>query len=345
MELITNTTFKEMGTILEDAESILLFPHVNPDPDSMGAGMALCRALRAQGKRCWVLIDEALPAYLQFMMKRTAAQARADRDTAGDPDRDPAGITVTTDHGILGTPDICMLIDCSDEKRYAARKEIFEAGKKKLCLDHHRISESGCDYYYIDPDAAATAQLVYHLMKEMDWPLNQKIASELYTGINGDTGCFMHSNTTPEIHRIAAELMEYGVDINTVNVNLYQSKDPKAVMVHVKALQSMDFIAGGKGVMARITQEELDQLGATLEHADTVIDDLRAIEGVEIAAFLKEADDGIHVSMRSKTTGNVADIAKKFGGGGHFKAAGFTLDLPLDEVYEKLRDQLIAVLG
>lgn len=327
---------------------MLLFPHINPDPDAIGSCMALCRALRQQGKEAQILLDYPLPQYLQFMMpwaEDETANAADTADTAEEPGRSRCSFFATLDDDVIEEPDICMLVDCSEDNRFTGREEAFFGGKKTLCLDHHQVSECHYDRYHIDPDAAATAQLVFLMAQEMDWPIDRAMAEMIYTGICGDTGCFMHSNTTPQIHRIAADLQEIGVDANYINVRLYQSKDLRAVKLSAKAMQQMELLADGRAVMSRLTAEDFKECDAIVDHADTVIDDLRSIDGVEIAAFLKQDGKKTRCNLRSKTDANVADIAMRFGGGGHIKAAGFKTDQPLEEVYEKLREEILRVLG
>lgn len=344
-EINANSELKDLGRMMAEADTILLFPHIDPDPDAVGSCMALCMAMRQQGKACWVLMDGPMPSYMRFLIDRTSAEVRADGETPADPDRDPRGLTVTTNPQILGEePDLCVLVDCSEKNRIEGREECFARGRTSLCIDHHHVIECFCDHYYIDPDAAATAQLIYHLFREMDWPLDARIAEALYTGINGDTGCFMHSNTTAEVHRIAADLMEYGVDANRINISLHQSRSPKDLAVHAKAIENMEFLAGGKVVVSRLSREDFEACGATVENAENVIDELRSIEGVEIAVILKQDGDVVRGSMRAKTRGNVARIAELFGGGGHIKAAGFRQRRSMDEVYEDLRERLLMVL-
>ena len=320
----TNTTLKEIGTALQDAQSVLLFPHINPDADAIGSCVALCRYLRGQGKTAWVLTENKMPDYIAFLVE--------------DPD---FGMLVTEDLEIVAEPDVCMCVDCCDEKRFPLRTETFLSGKKKLCIDHHKIDACSWDLYYIDPDAAAVAQIIYQLMTEMDWEIDPAIGEALYTGIAGDTGCFQHSNTTPQVHRIAADLMELGADISPINVKLFQSVDPRDMAIRIRALQSMEMLADGRAAIARIYARDLEETGARLEDSDTVIDQLRNIEGVEMAAFVKQDGELVRVSLRSKTTGNVGAIAKHFGGGGHQKAAGFKVRQPLDEVYEALKAELV----
>ena len=330
MTITANKTLKEIGEILAGANSVLLFPHDNADADSAGACLALCRVLRQQGKEAYILTDKPLPSFLQFLLK----EADSDPSAGEKP-------WFTTDLQVLPEPEISFLVDCNVEKRISGRAEAFRRGKTSLCIDHHRETVSDSEYYYLDHDAAAASQIVFRLFREMEWPMDLEIARDLYTGLDGDTGCFMHSNTTPEVHRIAADLLEYGFDINEINVNLYLSNDPKAVQLKARALQSMDFLAGGKAVMAKLTRKDLEELNADIDQTESVIDELRSIDGVEIAALLKEDLGRIRVSMRAKTDGNVAAIAQKFGGGGHIKAAGFKMERPLEEVYTKLREKIV----
>ena len=342
----TNASLKELGNKLADAGSVLLFPHVNPDPDSIGSCMALCRVLRQMGKRVWILLDRQLPDYLQFLSPQkpdTSDDARSG-DSEGDPGTDPDGNPFTRDPEIFLEPDVCVMVDCSEKKRITGRETAFHAGSRTLCIDHHLTAEWPYDHYYIDPDSAATAILVYRMIREMDWSLDCKAAGYIYAGIVGDTGCFMHSNTTPEVHRIAADLQESGVDINYFNVKLYQSRDLRSVKVSVMALQAMELLADGRAVLSKLSAEDFSSCDADVDHADTVIDDLRMINGVEIAAFLKEDGDKVRGNLRSKTDANVALIAEKFGGGGHVKAAGFTTDMTLEETYGKLREELLLAL-
>ena len=339
MTITANKTLKEIGEILAGANSVLLFPHDNADADSAGACLALCRMLRQQGKEAYILTDKPLPGFLQFLLKATdslkSAGPSAEEDlSAGEKP------WFTTDLQVIPEPEISFLVDCNVEKRISGRAEAFRRGKTSLCIDHHRETVSDSEYYYLDHDAAAASQIVFRLFREMEWPMDLEIARDLYTGLDGDTGCFMHSNTTPEVHRMAADLLEYGFDINEINVNLYLSNDPKAVQLKARALQSMDFLAGGKAVMAKLTRKDLEELNADIDQTESVIDELRSIDGVEIAALLKEDLGRIRVSMRAKTDGNVAAIAQKFGGGGHIKAAGFKMERPLEEVYSKLREQI-----
>ncbi len=329
MSIFANTTLRELGELLSGARSVLIFSHINPDPDAIGSSMALCLTLRQQGVRSFVVVDGPLPEYMAFM-----EEGFGPAEDGGEGSLSP----LTADQDIIEEPDISLCIDCSDDRRIAGREKSFARGKVTVAIDHHQISECSRDHYYVDSGAAACSQIVYELMGEMGWPLDHKIAEVLYTGLDGDTGCFMHSNTTSQVLRMAADLLECEVDINKINVNLFQSKSLPAVRIEARTLQQMELIAGGRAVLARIREEDLEACGAEVEDASQVIDALREIRGVEIAALLKQDGDKVRATMRAKTDCNVAAIAGTFGGGGHIKAAGFSCAEPMDQVYDRLKE-------
>lgn len=305
----SNASLKEIAGILKAAKTILIFTHINPDGDALGSAAALCRVLRKMGKTSWVLMDEDVPDYISFM------------DTE----------FVTRDKDCLKDHDVSICVDCGEYSRFPALADKFDDGKLKLCVDHHATGDGFGDYYYIDPSEAATCQLIYKLIKELDVEIDKTVAESLYTGINTDTGSFQYSNTTADTHTIAADLMTYGVDHTAINVKLYQTIPMTKIKIQSSILQRAEFLFGGKVAIGYVTGEMLDEAGAVLDDAEGTIDMLRNIEGVEIAAFLKEKGDAVKVSMRAKSYANVAEIVSVFGGGGHVKAAGCTLEMGMEE--------------
>ena len=140
--MISNASLKQIGDMLFEAESILIFPHVNADGDAVGSAAALCRALRNVGKESWVMMNEEVSSYLSFM------------DTE----------FCITDKTLVEQPDICVCVDCAETKRFPNSADKYSEGKLKLCIDHHASDKGFGDYYYIDGDASATAQIIYELI-------------------------------------------------------------------------------------------------------------------------------------------------------------------------------------
>jgi len=320
--MISNASLKTIGDKLKAAETILIFPHLNADGDALGSSSALCRALRNMGKEAWILMEEEVPKYISFLDTEFCTQKQ----------------------DCIEGPDVCICIDCSEESRFPQRREKYYSGKIKLCIDHHATSGAFGDLYYIDGDEAATAQLIYKLLMAMEAEIDAGIASSLYTGINTDTGSFRYSNTDPETHIITAELLKTGFDHVAVNVALYQNVSLNKMRLENKILNEMEVFADGKGVISFVTEEMVRQASAQMEDAEGVIDTMRNIEGVEIAAFIKERENAVKVSMRAKSTGRVDGIAMKFNGGGHAKAAGCTLDMSVADAKELIKKEIATYL-
>ncbi len=309
-------SIQEIGEQILKARSILLFPHDNADGDALGSAMALCRALRNAGKEAAVLIGERVSDSFEFLDQGY----------------------FTLDPKQIPEPDICMCVDCGETSRFSNRKEAFFQGKTSICLDHHVTSEPFADYNHIDGNAAATAELVYKLILSMGLPMDKTIGEALFTGICTDTGNFQYSNTTKETHLITAALYDAGIDHAKVAVELYQNTPLEKFRIVNKVLENMELLAGGKAAIARMTQAMLKETGASADDVDGCAEALRDIKGVEVAAFVKEWKEHVcKVSMRAKSTGDVAKIARVFGGGGHVKAAGCTLNMDIEAAYEEMK--------
>ena len=312
-----NIDIRTIAEKLFSAKKVVLFPHVNPDGDSTGSCEALCLALREAGVECYVCAGD-YPKYMKHIK----------------------GEYFTRDAEKVNGADIAVAVDCSADNRLDSRLEAYQSGKVKMCIDHHMNEEGYGDLYYIDEDAAAVCEIMFEIIKESGAEFTREIANALYTGIVTDTGGFRYSNTTPKSHELAAELMKIGVDHLQIIVNLYNNKNLKKVRAENKAIENMMFFSGGKGVISCLTSGEMAEMDARPEHADEIIDRLRDIDGVELAAYLEEREEGIKVSMRAKTTGSVVEICQKYGGGGHKKAAGCTVKDSLENVYANIKHDM-----
>lgn len=314
----SNASLKIIGQKLNEAKSVLVFPHVSPDGDALGSAVAICRAMRAEGKESYVILDEEVPSYIAFVNHECCSMKQ----------------------DLIQNPDVTLCVDCSEDNRIPERVELYNSGKVKLCIDHH-INEIGYgDFYYIDESAAAASELIYTIIHEMNWKIDEETAKALYVGIVTDTGGFQYSNTTPNTHRIAADLIELGVNVNDVSVELFQNVEPVRVLTETRIMENVEFFAGGKAGIGYVTKAMLDELGATTDDTEGVINIIRNIKGVEIAAFLKEKNDAIKVSLRAKTDGDVQQIATMFEGGGHKKAAGCTLYKDMQEAVELMKKEI-----
>ena len=316
---MANNTFKEIAEVLLKAEKILIYPHINADGDAVGSAAALCHTLRRLGKTAYVLIEEQLPANLRFMDKGY----------------------FTFDEKVIEQPDVSVCVDCGDFGRFPMRREKFLSARTTVCVDHHGTTQNFCDYNYVDSAAAATGELIYALIKEMVPEADVETGEAIFAAITTDTGNFQYSNTTKNCHLIMAELYDLGVDTNKVSVEIYENERQEKLMITTKALSTLEIFGGGCGAISHLTLEDMKEIGAEPFETDGVIEKLRSISGVEYAALVKEKEPGvIRVSMRAKRRGNVASIASELGGGGHVKAAGCTLNMPLDEAVNLVKSKL-----
>lgn len=302
------------------AKKIILFPHVSMDGDSLGSSVALCHALRKMGKDSFILIEDEIPEYLKFL--------------------DDEGYCID-EKKIAENPDICIAVDCSEDTRFPLRKEIFHGAKVKITIDHHITSELISDINYIDSGAAATGELIFYLLEHMKIAIDQKMAEALYVAISKDTGNFQYSNTTGKTHLIAAKLFDSGLDLEKITIQLYQSRPIEKIYLDNEIIGTLELFSKNRACVAYMSQEMLEKTGATKDQSEGTIEIMRSIKGIEVAAFLKESSEGnIKVSLRSKSYFNSAELCRKFQGGGHKKAAGFTLNLPLTQALQIVKEEI-----
>ena len=183
--------------------------------------------------------------------------------------------------------------------------------------------------------------IVFLILKELGITYDKEIGEAIFAAITTDTGNFQYSNTNKESFLIAAELMDWGIDTNHVTVEIYQNERLERILIENKVMSTLCTLCEGKAAMAYVTQKMLEETGAEMSETEACVSLLRDIKGVEISAFIKEIDEGTcKISMRAKTTANVAQIAEKYDGGGHTKAAGFTLHMGLSDAFEIVKKEI-----
>jgi phosphoesterase RecJ-like protein len=307
---------KEAAEVLRQANSVLLFPHVSIDGDALGSAAALCAALRKMGKTAHVVIEDEIPEPIAFL----------DRGCC------------TDDLGIVENPDVCVCVDCGETHRFPRRKSLFEAGATRLCIDHHESTKPFVEHNCIDARASATAEIAYSLILALGVEIDRDIGEAIYAGILTDTGRFQYSNTSKRTHLIAAALYDCGIDAAGIAIKLYQSVSREKLLLSSRIMGSMEIFAEGRAAMAFMTRAMLKDTGARPEEADGAVEELRNIRGVEVAGLLKERDSRIvKVSLRSKQEVDLLPLSERHGGGGHARAAGYILKLPMDEAKAALR--------
>ena len=300
--------FKPIIENIKAARTVLIYTHTNMDGDAAGSALAMCRVLRAMGKGAFIVMQDEYPGYLSFL-----------KDNMG-------GMPYFLSEAPF-EPDLALALDISQQSRLEANEEAFFRAKHTACIDHHLTDEPIGDDYVVDPDAAATAVLVYEMCKEAGFDLDKKAAECLYTGIVTDTGSFRYSNADKRCLMTVAELYDYEIDSARICTLIFDEFPTQQLKLEALALERAVVIAGGMAVISWCELRDLEEIGADISMAETCIDAIRKIKGTEVAAFIKQKAEGVYkVSFRAKNDANVNWIARELGGGGHEKASGATLE-------------------
>lgn len=308
----TNTDLAAIAAALRASDDIVICGHVSPDGDCLGSQLALAAALRSLGKRvaCLLARDEPADARLSFL--------------PGFADLVPAA-------RYDGPARTFVAVDVPTRARIGDAASLLDASETSVVVDHHAVETTMADLTYVDPDAASTTMLVWELAGLLGADRTGDVALCCYTGLVTDTGRFQYQNTDAAALRAASEMAAAGADAAFVSRAVFQSRSEASVRLEGIAIGRMRLEAGGAIARSWLSREDFEALGATKADAEPVIDALRSIAGVRVACVLREQDGAVRGSLRAKDGTDVAAIARRFGGGGHVAAAGFTLELPLSE--------------
>jgi phosphoesterase RecJ-like protein len=314
---------------LRDGERFLITTHEGPDGDALGSTLALHQALSQLGKDSVMFLAEKefpLPVEYRFLpLQEVFHEAPADL----------ADRTV-------------IFLDCGNIDRMPV--DWLRDGKGMLNIDHHHDNTRFADVNLVDVEASSTAEIIFEICKRLGVDVTESIAQALYVGLITDTGMFMYENTDARTHRVAAELIESGVDVNEIFRRLYERVPEAKLRLIARALGRIDRRLDGALSTTYLSAEDYTITGADETMTEGIIDFIRGIEGTSVAAVVRDKPDSQRearkVSLRS-TDGSVdvSVIARKEGGGGHRRAAGFSTDQSYDDLVEFLSDETRAGLA
>ena len=311
--------------VLREGQAFLLVGHERPDGDCVGSQAALARVLAKLGKTVKVVNpDPPAPQFEELVRSGPFA----------------------TWNGRVPPHDVCVLLDFNVLGRCGPMAEALAATpSRKLIVDHHPLgSEVWWDHAYVDVSAAATGLIVRRIARALDVGLDPVLARAVFTSIVTDTGWFRYSNTDAEALATAAELVQHGVAPAEVYRSIHQQSAPTEPVAIGRLLERTEYFAGGRLAVVDLPLSANGE--ARLEDTDTPLDILRAVKDVEVVLFLRAREDGqVKLSARSKTSYDVNALARRFGGGGHVKAAGATIPGPLEEVRARLVEAAVAGFG
>jgi phosphoesterase RecJ-like protein len=304
---IPEREWKEAMAAIGEAPRIALACHLGPDGDALGSLLALTIALRNAGHETvasWGSDPFSVPPHYNFLPSL---------DLLSPPSSFPAA------------PDLMITFDAGSMERLGSLEPNARAAHKLIVIDHHVSNDHFGTINLIDGEAAASAVIVFELLKRMSVPLGKDIATCLYTGVVTDTGRFQYKNTTPEVHRITAELLAAGAPHVEITQTIYNTHPVGYLRLAAVALERLEVREDAAMVWTWVTKEDLDKAQVDLEDIEALIDLVRTADGADVAVVLKQQSDGRYrVSMRSKGEADVGSVATRFGGGGHALAAGFT---------------------
>ncbi len=306
---------KDFATYLEGVQTVAIAGHVRPDGDCVGSCLATYNYIKDNYPKIEVaLYLQPIPNIFKFLSRADEIMHSCEEDK---------------------TYDLFIAQDCGDLKRLGDAAKYFETAKKTICVDHHVSNDNFADENYIFPYASSASELVFGLIGEKS--ITKKIAECIYVGMVHDTGVFQYSCTSAKTMEIAGKLMEMGIDFSKIVDETFYTKTFEQNQILGKALLNSRLLLNGKMIASVITMEEMKQYHVLPKHLDGIVNQLRVTKGVEAAVFLYENEDGSYkVSTRSNGLVNVAELAVRFGGGGHERAAGFSMEGTPEDLINKV---------
>src|SRR6266700_2733878 len=300
----------QLGELCDRHDPILVMGHKDADGDTLGCSLAFAEALRARGKRVWVVIPHPLPQKYSWM---PGFDQIVERPAAGDDVR------------------LVLVFDSGNMERSGSAAAHVSEHATIVNVDHHASNSRFGDVNIIDVDASAVGQMCLDMLEHFDWPITPSMATNLYTALMTDTGGFRHENTTPRALRDAARLAALGADPSFVASMVYKSRPLTTVKLSGLSIASMQVEMDGRLAWARVTRRMLREAGAVMAESEDISDTLNSLAGLDVEIIFKEVGARLtKISVRSRGAVDAAALCGSFGGGGHLRAAGAEVPLPLD---------------
>ena len=327
---VATSDLERVGAELRDRDRFLLTAHEGPDGDALGSLLGLHQVLTQLGKDSVMFMaakEFPLPIEYRFLSLE---------EVFHEPPADMADRTV-------------VFLDCGNIDRVPV-EWLTAGGNDIINIDHHHDNTRFGDVNLVEVGASCTAEIVYDLALLLGAKITPEIAAALYVGLITDTGKFMYENTNAHTHRVAADLIDAGVSVDDTYRRLYEHVPLEKLRLVSRALDGIGSYCDGRLAISYVTAADYEVTGAGEEMTEGLIDHLRSIDGVKVAAVIRDLGNrgraARKVSLRSSAGDvDVSAIARRNGGGGHKRAAGFSTDLPFDQLVEFLTSEVSAQLG
>jgi phosphoesterase RecJ-like protein len=302
--------------IAQEPGFIYLYPHVGADGDALGSSLALLLVLEKLGYKARLLVDEPVSPKLRFLPHWERAIV-FEEDAAEE---------------LAAEQKAALAIDCADADRTGRRRLIFDQSLCQAALDHHISSGESGKLRLIDAGAAAVAEVIADVIRDFEELfdielMDRDIAALLMTALISDTGRFVYSNTTARSFATAAWLMQFDIDLRSITYNLYDVSSQSRIRLTGRIFTDTEFFYEGRIALAKVDPALLSEYDASEHDLEGIVSQLRNVAGVEASFVLRLLDDGrIKVNIRSSDGFNASGFAREYGGGGHPKAAGMTIE-------------------
>ncbi|MCL1846548.1 MAG: DHH family phosphoesterase [Coriobacteriia bacterium] len=303
---------EEVLDLLATPREVAICGHVNPDGDSLGSALALTALLRAKGHTVTNLLAKGnkAPELYDFFEDYTFTPA-ADYNRK---------------------PDLFIAIDVPNKDRLGEAAVHFDRATETLVIDHHPDYTGFATHYYGDPSVSATGALVWRLIMASEVTPTKAMATYCYVALITDTGRFSFQNTTAEAFKAAGEMVSFGLDPSAITRLVYDSRLLASLQLDARLISRIAYAAEGRVVYSWVTESDFVELNVSRDETEGLPTILRSVKGTDVAVLLREEDGRVRVNLRAKGCCDVGAFARRFGGGGHQAAAGFTLEATLEEV-------------
>lgn len=308
----------EFNNIIKSSKNILIISHVNPDGDTLGTMCALYSAILKQyKKKTEMLILSKLPKIYEFLPNIREAKTIDMFDKSREY-------------------DLVITVDVASLDRTIDAQIFFDKAKFTVNIDHHRTNNNYGNLAFVEADSSSTGEVLYKILKELDWKIDLDTATSLYVAILTDTGGFRFENTSANVFKVAAELTEMGINPRCLYKKCYESKSKSIVLFQNYCVGKAVFLNDDKIAYTTIYKKDMEKFAVSDDSTDGIAETLRAINSTEVSFVVKETDSKVcKISMRSKNI-DIAEICSKFSGGGHKFAAGCTIKSPCEDAVKKL---------
>jgi len=312
----------EIRALIERSEDIVCLAHKDADADSLGSALGFAASLRAIGKRVHPVVPAPYPFLLSYL---------PGFDTLEDaPEK----------------YDCVFTFDCATVHRFGDKRFLCESDVPVVNVDHHVSNEGYGTVNLIEPEASASGQVVHRLLTRLGMPLDADVANNLYAALFTDTGGFRHENTTEAALRLGAELVKLGANPAWIALKSYKSRPVPMLKLEGLAVSALRTDLDGRLVWSAVTQEMLEKSGASMVESEGVIDQLQSVDTMKIAVLFKQMEPNLtKVSVRTRDEFDATALCLPYGGGGHLRAAGAELPLPLAEAEASVLGLARSLLG